>query len=183
MSEQPKHTVRVVLDGGMYPTMICPFDPADTSRPCWEHEESGERLAVSEMCVYKAWVAQDGPDAFGPAITLVFPLAAAHWDSDHFEFALGDPLASSRAERDAANARADQAIRFAAGVEEECARRTEALRRIDHGCEVSPDDPCTNYRDDTDDGSSVDYCVPCIVRAALHPITHDLPSDGRESDG
>lgn len=87
------HTVRLVIDQGVYPRLHCPFDPADTARPCWNHTESGEPYGLEEGiaagCVYKDWIEDDGIDAFKGSVEVTFALASADWHGDYFEFRLG----------------------------------------------------------------------------------------------
>lgn len=92
----PSHRVRLVIDQGAYPHIECPYDPADESRPCWPHDESGEPLSVEQAtkdgCVYVDWLDNDGIDAFANPITLTFELASATWSGDGFDFEFGEQV-------------------------------------------------------------------------------------------
>ena len=95
-SAPPQHTVRLVIEEGVYPFIDCPFDPADQSRPCWPHTEFGEPFSAekgtSDGCVYKDWVENEGIEAFTGKLELSFALAAADWRGDHFDFSIGEQV-------------------------------------------------------------------------------------------
>lgn len=93
----PEHVVTLLLEeGSVYPTLACPYEPADTTRPCWPHDENGEpydaERGTRDGCVYRDWMEEIGGEALAHPTTLTFVLREAAWRGDHFDFYLGDQV-------------------------------------------------------------------------------------------
>lgn len=52
------HLVATFEEGQVYWDVRCPYDLAESSRPCWPHQENGEPEPVerSNFCNYREWV-------------------------------------------------------------------------------------------------------------------------------
>lgn len=93
----PDHTVTVVIEqDGYHPSIECTFDPADTKRPCWPHNENGEPFDADEGakagCVYIDWMGELGSESIVNEVALRFRLGSAVWNDDGFDFELGELL-------------------------------------------------------------------------------------------
>lgn len=93
----PRHIVTLLLEeGSVYPTISCPHDPADETRPCWPHHENGERfspeMGARDGCVYRDWLEEVGGEALAHPTTVHFELRDAAWRGDHFDFYLGEQV-------------------------------------------------------------------------------------------
>lgn len=92
----PDHTIKLVIDtGDAYVTIACPHDAADETRPCWPHDESGERMGTDEGkavgCVFSDWIDNCGLEAIAGRVEMTF-VAGPIYGGDFMEFTLnGDP--------------------------------------------------------------------------------------------
>lgn len=86
------HTVRVdFTDGWTAATMICPYDVTDPERPCWPHDEDGERSQPGDFCNWSAWFDGGGMDTVVGTVAVDLVVAKAEWDGDSFRFGLANP--------------------------------------------------------------------------------------------
>jgi len=71
-------------DGHLYLHVTCPYDLADTLRPCWPYDFDGTpQAAPQELCTYESWVENLTADEIIHG-NVVLPLVGARveWPGD-----------------------------------------------------------------------------------------------------